>query len=164
MAHFVSTDVGAAGSAQVAVIRGDGKRGIAFEDRDGRVIGRDTYPDGRIDDLCGHFLPASGQTAYVLTPQSDATDSRPDGLFVEHVWICAWHILYGSAAPILVEKPLSDAVVLVLMPDGRLVAPDNYMFDNLEDARMGVLSSVQAEWDRDQEKKTAKATDQERAR
>jgi hypothetical protein len=125
---------------------------LIFLREDGAKLGRMTARHGfDLVELTTPVIPAiAGATAILFDahPMGDDND-RPDYVCVETVPIIAWRIACGAASPNFIDKPASNQVVLIQMPDGRLLEPRVREFGNLEEARDGLLLRAQAEWDDD---------------
>jgi hypothetical protein len=102
---------------------------------------------------------AAGMAAVVISPMApeDDLDGRPNAVNTRHVWVVAWRLMYGGAAPVLVEVPPSDATVFVIMPDGKLTAPEEGTFSSVENAGRAVLTWAQGRWDRAQTRRAKAA-------
>jgi hypothetical protein len=55
----------------------------------------------------------------------------------------------GVATPVLLEETSSSAEVLILLPDGRVMAPGEAIYPSVADAVAAILRDAQIRWDRE---------------
>lgn len=121
--------------------------------------------DNRLGDV-SYFLPAylSAPAAIPALPEAlavliavcdaDGEDfGRPDHLADDTVPIIGWRVIDDVAAPVLLEKPMSNQIVLILLPDGRLMEQEGSTYDDLPDAMERILMRAQAIFDHEQKRK-----------
>jgi len=159
MARFFSTDAGEINLDHVVRARDinnrEGQRQFVFYGTDGGRIGEITYPTGWLSELLAPIVAAApGMVAVVITPHSEAgIAERPHMVLTERLPIVGWRIVYDTPVPILLETPIDKATVFIELPDGALVAPDDFTASDIADAERVVLMRAQAEWDRKQAQK-----------
>jgi hypothetical protein len=154
MARFVACDGGLVNLDHVARVRehrrSGGTMGHAVEAADGTVISRQSYPSGDAEELTAPVVPnTTGVTAIVVTPYAeDSVADRPSAVYTQNVPIVGWRLIYGGAIPVLIEPTAANQTVLVVLPEGQLLCPDDATFESLEEAKSALLACAQDNWDR----------------
>ncbi len=158
MAHFVQCDEGWVNLDHVAEIRevrrqdhAGGRRSLIFESDAGKIIARQTWPCSDMEEVTAPVVAAgAGSVAIVVGTfaNSDGVDERPDSAEAEQMPIVAWRLMYGGAIPVLVQATTGNETVLISLPDGRLLLPEDTTFADLDEAKRCLLLRAQAAWDR----------------
>jgi hypothetical protein len=81
-----------------------------------------------------------------LRPE-DWGDGRPDDVFSQRIPLVGWQHIHGTASPVLVETVMKGAHVLIELPDGKLIAPEDVTYDNQAAAEARIFKRAQAGWD-----------------
>jgi hypothetical protein len=101
------------------------------------------------DAISATIIPAhSGQEA--LTVSWDET-ARPTELWIARYPIIGWRIRgHFDPLPVLPDK-IAGMLVLIVLPDGRLLEQGSGEYDNVEQMTGTVLATKQSEWDQKHE-------------
>jgi hypothetical protein len=160
MALFIEADDGWINLDHIARVTqalGENRTAL-FYDADGKIVGRKNRCEGLdIHELTAPIVPAAaGAAAFVVSTISSEHGGRPDEVCCRPEQIVAWRLMYGGAVPLLIEATTSNEVVLIPLPDGRLLCPEHEIFEDVNGAKTALLRYAQSNWDRSRAAKAAR--------
>lgn len=160
--RFVRTNTGMINLAHVVRIvsrysRDDGAS-FSFYDSNS-LLGEASQDQFDPSDLRITFIPAAvGDFVWsvMIDQEQGKTDERPTQTYCRQLKVVGWKISDTDIAqPVLCDETCDNEVILIPMPDGRLIFSWVQDYDSIEQAREEILVGAQRDWDNKHQLPTA---------